>query len=313
MIGLGRMPIGLFAFISFFCVGICPAIAKIPEPPNIFYGSVKKDGVVMTSGTVEFFLGDQASPVQSCALGSNPAAGSKYVVKIPMESLEPKSEGNASSGDLVRIYFDGQFATDAFIGDRGTVREFDITIGVNTLDTDLDGIPDDIEDEGCTSEFDPDSDGDGISDGIEDANQNGTRESNETDPCEPDTDGDGLSDGDEDINSNGIADANETDPVIWDTDGDGCGDGDEKAAGSDPLSNTSVPCIVCVDETYVCAGCTGLFECFYEIGTALDFAISEGNPHTLIKVFSGQYSENVLVSNPCKIQITEGTVSIVGP
>lgn len=65
-----------------------------------------------------------------------------------------------------------------------------------------------------------DSDLDGIPDKIEDLNGNGIRDFNESDPYNQDTDGDGLLDSIEDANKNGKKDANETAAYLADTDGD---------------------------------------------------------------------------------------------
>ena len=74
-----------------------------------------------------------------------------------------------------------------------------------------------------------DTDGDGLNDDVEEAEG--------TDPANPDTDGDGLSDGEEIIPGGGTM----TDPLDPDTDGDGADDGDEVEAGTDPLDPASVP------------------------------------------------------------------------
>jgi hypothetical protein len=58
-----------------------------------------------------------------------------------------------------------------------------------------------------------DSDGDGIPDDLEDVNQNGTLDDSETDPFDADTDDDGILDGEEDANSNGSVDPGESDPL----------------------------------------------------------------------------------------------------
>lgn len=109
------------------------------------------------------------------------------------------------------------------------------------VDTDEDGIPDDVENASCTDPYDADTDDDGIPDGVEDASQDGIRDSGETDPCNADTDQDGIQDGTEsgytlDI----IGEDTDTsvfkpdeyppitsDPLNPDTDGDGMIDGDE--------------------------------------------------------------------------------------
>ena len=108
------------------------------------------------------------------------------------------------------------------------------------LDSDYDGLPDDIEIPGCTEEDDPDSDGDGLLDGIEDANRNGSQDAGETDPCNWDSDADGMADGWE--VDNGLA------PLVNDAFDDGDGDGysnlREFLSGSSPWDDQDLPAIL---------------------------------------------------------------------
>ena len=111
----------------------------------------------------------------------------------------------------------------------------------STLDTDGDGIPDSLEETGCTNSIDADSDDDGIPDGVEDADKDGKVDENETDPCDSDTDDDGIQDGTEsgytltDIGSDTDQSffqpdedpVSTTDPTDEDTDDDGFLDGEE--------------------------------------------------------------------------------------
>jgi hypothetical protein len=144
------------------------------------------------------------------------------------------------------------------------------------LDTDGDGLSDELEATACTDRQDRDSDDDGLSDGQEDANGNGMVEMGETDPCDPDTDGDGVQDGTElgisagqpDPDGAGgpllgtdggvfIPDADPftmTDPLDADTDNDGFEEGSEDTNSngavdvgeSDPLDSSSVPAAAAV-------------------------------------------------------------------
>ncbi|MGV7235257.1 MAG: DUF7453 family protein [Nitrosomonadaceae bacterium] len=84
-----------------------------------------------------------------------------------------------------------------------------------------------------------DSDDDGLPDNIEDSNNNGIVDAGETDPFNPDSDNDGALDGQEDTNANGVIDSGEADPLNPDSDGDGLTDGYEINVGStDPTSPT---------------------------------------------------------------------------
>ena len=85
------------------------------------------------------------------------------------------------------------------------------------IDTDGDGISDDVEENTCTDKFDADSDDDGLLDGAEDANFNGTQDPGETDPCNRDSDDDDMPDGWEVTNN--------LDPLVNDAADDKDGDG----------------------------------------------------------------------------------------
>ncbi|MFK7886562.1 MAG: hypothetical protein AB8G16_06800 [Gammaproteobacteria bacterium] len=129
-----------------------------------------------------------------------------------------------------------------------------------TQDLDRDGIANDLEDAGCTSALDVDSDDDGLSDGLEDSNRNGQVDAGETNPCLFDSDGDGIGDGVERGLTAGIGDPDgagpllgtdlgifiaditpttTTNPAAADTDGDGLSDSEEAALGTDPVDSDS--------------------------------------------------------------------------
>jgi Leucine-rich repeat (LRR) protein len=137
-----------------------------------------------------------------------------------------------------------------------TLYTEDITVTVQSIDQDNDGLTDQIENGSCTNATDADTDDDGILDGDEDANHNGIVDPGETDPCNPDTDGDGIQDGTEigltndDLGEDTDADifvpapdpGITTDPNNADTDNDGYSDGEEKSNASDPNNPNTIPC-----------------------------------------------------------------------
>jgi len=110
-------------------------------------------------------------------------------------------------------------------------------------DSDNDGLPDILEESGCTKPFDADTDDDGLLDGDEDVNHDGSISAGETDPCLNDTDDDGIQDGTEsgvtlrDIGPDTDTEffipdedpSTTTDPLDYDTDNDGMSDGEEDA------------------------------------------------------------------------------------
>jgi hypothetical protein len=140
------------------------------------------------------------------------------------------------------VYSDGTRITtiEYEYDDVGNMTKF---TSISVTDTDNDGLPDYLENMGCTDPFDADSDDDGLLDGDEDADHDGVVADDETDPCDVDTDQDGIQDGTElaytsdDIGPDtdtsvfqpDIDPTTTTDPLDDDTDDDGLLDGEEDA------------------------------------------------------------------------------------
>jgi len=101
------------------------------------------------------------------------------------------------------------------------------TASSDEIDSDEDGLSDELETAIGSDPSLPDSDADGVTDSDE-------LDFYGTDPLDPDTDDDELDDAEE-LLSYG------TNPLLDDTDGDGLSDSEEVAAGADPLDAVSVP------------------------------------------------------------------------
>ncbi len=180
-----------------------------------------------------------------------------YMLKGTYTSIIP-------AGGSVSLGFNGMkegepiisdYSLTEVVVDESLINSFNWSDWEDMLDTDGDGIPDEIEEEIGTDPLNSDTDGDGVPDGYElltigsdptnansldsdisdgdyDNDQDELSNYEEyllgTDPNRDDSDYDGLSDGDE-INTYG------TDPLNLDTDGDGLSDGDETALGLNPL------------------------------------------------------------------------------
>lgn len=194
----------IFVLMCVFTIGKT-SFAKIPEPDNIIYGLAGQD-----VDTVTLKIDDQL--IASYTMGSNPDAGNNYILRVPLDALDPQEPGTARPGDEAGIYINDETvpAATTTIGERGTIEGISFVTG--------------------------DSDGDGLSDAEELLLG--------TDPYNPDTDADGLSDYCE-VNIG-------TNPLLYDSDGDGYSDGYEYYAGTDPNDSIDYPLtvVIFVDDEY---------------------------------------------------------------
>ena len=149
--------------------------ARIPEPDNIIYG-IAGEGVVSVSLKVD------SEVIASYTMGENPEAGGHYILRVPMDSLDPARPGTAQTGSTAAICVNENPEPVAVLtlGERGTIYRLDFN------DTDGDGMADDWEqqivdanpDFNSIDDVDPNDDFDG------DGETNAMEYNNGTDPTD---------------------------------------------------------------------------------------------------------------------------------
>ena len=132
------------------CAISLQAIAGIPEPSNVLYGTVSINGQPVGAGedvTVIARVAGSQDPVGTYHMGANPQAGDNYVLPIRIESLadgSTQSRNAAIVGDTVEILLQQGTGTpevvDALvISARGVVASLALSLGGTTCLGDLDG------------------------------------------------------------------------------------------------------------------------------------------------------------------------------
>jgi hypothetical protein len=180
------------------------------------------------------------------------------------DGIEAELGGNPTDGSDREFYADDD--GDGVVNSTETMTRTITTTGISTTPAlctsvcaegeTVEYVNDDVEDvdgDGLTDRFDPDSDNDGLDDGLE--YELGT------DPRRADTDGDGLTDAQEVLGFQRGDDVYVTDPLDADTDNDKRSDGDEaelnntdestfwivRVAGADPVRIFSNPLVADAD------------------------------------------------------------------
>ncbi len=166
----------------FFIAG--EGYAKIPEPPHILYG-LFPDGENVISAQINDEI------ISSYARGDISIAGDYFILRLPIDSVDPQEPGTARPGNEVSLFLDSETeaALILIVEERGTVQR----VVLPTADDDGDGSLNSVDN--CT---------DIANDDQGDADQDG-----QGDACDAnsDTDGDGYTDMQEYENfQNGILD-----------------------------------------------------------------------------------------------------------
>jgi hypothetical protein len=150
------------------------AHAVLPEPDNVIYGAVYRDGRFVTPADYDVVIEARRTPdgpaLVQYQMGSNARLALFYSLRIKLESLLPKADTEASQTNeviyLVATDYNGTFATtNLVVGSRGTFQRIDLGTPSDNPDADGDGLPDAWElAHGIVGDGSGDKDGDGVSD-----------------------------------------------------------------------------------------------------------------------------------------------------
>ena len=159
------------------------ALALIPEPDNLVYGTVTLDGRVLTAldTDVSIVLQFNGKDISSYTMGDDEDMLDNYVLKVPVDSVLTRNDNMLRAGDSLELFYRTRVSNlsvaKVAVAARGTsievnlnLKSADIPVGVDptAIDTDGDGIADVVEIAAGLNPLDAsdatlDSDGDGIS------------------------------------------------------------------------------------------------------------------------------------------------------
>jgi len=136
----GRVRVLTVAMAVVVCALVGPGSveARVPEPDHTFYGAATIAGVPVFDSliTVERRVGPGcvapgAEVLASFLVPANPAPGEVYMLRVPIDSIDPADPGTARKDDPVCFFIDDVPAGAGVVGERGEATPLD-------LDTDFD-------------------------------------------------------------------------------------------------------------------------------------------------------------------------------
>jgi len=101
--------------------------AEISEPDFLIYGSASVYGEPVHAGSlIQLVLQGDSEPVAAYVMGSKPAIGDLFLLRIPLDAIGQRPGAHARTGDAGVIFIDGEPAGQVVIGERGTVKKMDV-------------------------------------------------------------------------------------------------------------------------------------------------------------------------------------------
>ena len=111
-----------------------PAFGLIPEPDNLVYGSVSLDGEALTAAnnSVTIVLSHGDVIVDRYTLGDSAAAGDRYLLTIPTDTVLQRNPNALRKDDSLKIYYQSgsvyHFVQDVQVAERGHMEKLNLVI-----------------------------------------------------------------------------------------------------------------------------------------------------------------------------------------
>ncbi len=96
--------------------------AEISEPDHILYGTPSLYGVPATAGTLTLTVGDDPEVIAAYEIGSEPDLGAFFALRVSLDAVGQRNPGTARTGDVAKVFLDGELAAFTTIGERGTAQ-----------------------------------------------------------------------------------------------------------------------------------------------------------------------------------------------
>ncbi len=113
--------------ICFMTIGVEKIDAKLSQPDYVLYGTATWfGGPLAAESEISLYLESQLLTITRYSMGTVDALNGLYALRVPMDSLDPRTYGKARPGDPASIYINGHKVAEILIGDYGRAERLDI-------------------------------------------------------------------------------------------------------------------------------------------------------------------------------------------
>lgn len=122
-----QLMIKITLFICLIIVSAEKIEAKLSQPDYVLYGTATWfGGPLATETEISLYLESQLLTVTKYSMGTVDALNGLYALRVPMDSLDPRTYGKARPGDPASIFINGHKVAEVLIGNYGVAERLDI-------------------------------------------------------------------------------------------------------------------------------------------------------------------------------------------
>jgi len=122
-----QLMIKITLFVCLMVIGAEKSEAKLSQPDYVLYGTATWfGGPLATESEISLYLESQLLTVTKYSMGTVDALNGLYALRVPMDSLDPRTYGKARPGDPASIFINGHKVAEVLIGNYGVAERLDI-------------------------------------------------------------------------------------------------------------------------------------------------------------------------------------------
>ncbi|MCX7543749.1 Calx-beta domain-containing protein [Marinicella gelatinilytica] len=122
-----QLMIKIALFVCLISFSVEKIEAKLSQPDYVLYGTATWfGGPLAVESEISLYLENQLLTVTKYSMGTVDALNGLYALRVPMDSLDPRSYGKARPGDPATIFINGKKVAEIIIGEYGVAERLDI-------------------------------------------------------------------------------------------------------------------------------------------------------------------------------------------
>jgi 6-phosphogluconolactonase (cycloisomerase 2 family) len=107
--------------------GLASVHAKLSQPDYVLYGTATWFGEPLPNNSeISIFINSQLLTVAKYSMGSDDNLNGLYALRVPMDDIDPRTQGTSRPGDPAMVYINGNLVAEILVGAYGVAERLDL-------------------------------------------------------------------------------------------------------------------------------------------------------------------------------------------